>query len=145
MKIRYGFVSNSSSSSYIVAGIKVPKDFDLSKELILKILKMNFDKFEIKESYGLKKNELEEWELDTEKFEDHIYEAFYEVGYQDFEEYLDSRIIGKGIECSGYNVKELSLLQLSQLYKKGLDHFNEINELTEQGEIKLYWIGKSPS
>ena len=133
MKQRHGFVSNSSSSSYIIAGVMMDDDFSLSLKTRVKLLIANYDRLKLLREFTTLE-ELQRWEQRPDENDDYIYETFLECGFVD-----EQQVIGINIRCD--EIEVLSLIKLAQLQQKATEYLEPIKEELHDGEVKLYWLG----
>lgn len=123
MKLRNGFVSNSSSSSFVLIGIDISDMSDEAKEEVLK-----------KHSYGK-----DEWQTEAttdEKFREFLCYTDYRIHDGD-EDGVTGIVIGKRIVDSDDSYLESKTVSISNMNKIG-DEIRTFLNLPESKEVKLY-------
>ena len=111
MKIRNGFVSNSSSSSFLMVGLKVDMP-DNMPDFLAKLLGITEEELEnqAKEYF----NESIDCELSEDSFTDYCIDSLFELSYEDdgfdifVPEYRDYLIVGREI-ASTYNTEVVAI------------------------------------
>lgn len=137
MKLRQGFVSNSSASSYIVVGIQA-KEEDYSLKTLIDIMIDNNDLWD-KPIRGTSYNELFKWELNPSMWRDAIYETFYEMGFIELKYMKFDPIIGLKKSVAENEQKEISIKELQSFYDEGSRRLQKMKKQSKEFNVKLYW------
>lgn len=148
MKQRAGFVSNSSSSSYIVFGFLTEEyihlegkplyDFvkQFTWEEILSTVNSYTNKDELKKSFETPFKELEDM--------DDFKTILYDLEYRGLGE-SDNHVFGKYICNDNYCINEIDFDRLAVMKKEAEEKLMILHEYYTFGEIKTYFAGPFPS
>lgn len=138
MKIRSGFVSNSSSSSFVMIGIQLPEDLTINKmKLIMETMNFDWEDNAGKSPYF----DLEEIKTNEQKMNWFFREAFVDNYLSEFgyvirsgtEDGVNGTVIGKNMVSGEYSLDQatISILQLKKIEKEIQENFS----LTDEAKI----------
>lgn len=141
MKQRIGFVSNSSSSSFIIAGLNNEKGIELSIDQYRSLIEIRCGAEDLAAFDALYNSYKEENEDDYFLYDecDEMDRILRETGYQFFK---DTQLFGLSMDSDTGIVEEVTIEDFQSLLNMAQKDLQILGFKIE--DINLYWYGVSP-